>query len=188
MLRKIDVGIDKNLFIIDPKQARKPQLKFLADDIPKTPDESISEARKIGIPNWIISEPLLAGHVDDEGQAYLFFITDTLKKKVINLEIWDHTLLPCRRSLSYSLEWHRRYGHSGLLTIGIHSPLFEFSKEKRLIMDSVRELGIPYPIVLDYSEFRGHSPVLPLSHRVEALTDRLAFLCGHLRVPTELLR
>jgi len=41
----------------------------------------------------------------------------------------------------------------------------------------------PYPIVLDYSRFRGHSPVLPLSARIEALTDRMAFLCDQLQVP-----
>jgi prolyl oligopeptidase len=40
--------------------------------------------------------------------------------------------------------------------------------------------GSPHPIVLDYSEFRGHSPVLPLNKRVEALTDRLAFLSEQL--------
>lgn len=40
-----------------------------------------------------------------------------------------------------------------------------------------------YPIFLDYSRFRGHSPVLPLSDRVEALTDRLAFLCDQLSLP-----
>jgi len=39
------------------------------------------------------------------------------------------------------------------------------------------------PIFLDYSEFRGHSPVLPLSQRVEALTDRMAFLCDQLGLP-----
>ena len=33
------------------------------------------------------------------------------------------------------------------------------------------------PIFLNYSKFRGHSPVLPLSERIEALTDRMAFLC-----------
>jgi prolyl oligopeptidase len=38
------------------------------------------------------------------------------------------------------------------------------------------------PIVLDYSPFRGHSPVLPLSQRVDALTDRMAFLCDQLGV------
>jgi prolyl oligopeptidase len=38
------------------------------------------------------------------------------------------------------------------------------------------------PIFLDYSEFRGHSPVLPLNHRIDALVDRLAFLCDRLGV------
>jgi len=40
------------------------------------------------------------------------------------------------------------------------------------------------PVILDYSKFRGHSPVLPLSDRVEALTDRLAFLCDQLGLLT----
>jgi prolyl oligopeptidase len=39
-----------------------------------------------------------------------------------------------------------------------------------------------HPIILDYSRFRGHSPVLPLSERVEGLTDRLAFLCDQLQL------
>jgi prolyl oligopeptidase len=39
-----------------------------------------------------------------------------------------------------------------------------------------------HPIVLDYSIFRGHSPVLPLSVRIEALTDRMAFLCDELEL------
>src|SRR5437667_3608134 len=39
------------------------------------------------------------------------------------------------------------------------------------------------PIFLDYSMFRGHSPVLPLGERTEALTDRMAFLCDQLQLP-----
>ena len=39
------------------------------------------------------------------------------------------------------------------------------------------------PIFLDYSRHRGHSPVLPLSERIEALTDRMAFLCDQLQLP-----
>jgi len=39
-----------------------------------------------------------------------------------------------------------------------------------------------HPIILDYSRYRGHSPVLPLSKRIEALTDRLAFLCDQLQL------
>jgi prolyl oligopeptidase len=40
----------------------------------------------------------------------------------------------------------------------------------------------PYPILLDYSPYRGHSPVLPLSERVRALTDRVAFLFDQLQL------
>lgn len=38
------------------------------------------------------------------------------------------------------------------------------------------------PIILDYSKFRGHSPVLPLSDRLQGLTDRIAFLCEQLEL------
>jgi prolyl oligopeptidase len=39
-----------------------------------------------------------------------------------------------------------------------------------------------HPIFLNYSPHRGHSPVLPLSERIEALTDRIAFLCDQLQL------
>jgi len=42
-----------------------------------------------------------------------------------------------------------------------------------------------YPILLDYSRFRGHSPVLPLTERIGALTDRMAFLCDQLQLHPE---
>jgi len=38
------------------------------------------------------------------------------------------------------------------------------------------------PILVDYSLERGHSPVLPLSVRIEALTRRIAFLCRELGI------
>jgi len=38
------------------------------------------------------------------------------------------------------------------------------------------------PILVDYSEERGHSPVLPLSVRINALARRLAFFCKELRI------
>jgi len=38
------------------------------------------------------------------------------------------------------------------------------------------------PIILDYSEERGHSPVLPVFVRVRALARRIAFLCRQLNI------
>ena len=43
--------------------------------------------------------------------------------------------------------------------------------------------GSVFPVLLHYNRFRGHSPVLPLSDRIEALTDRMAFLCAELELP-----
>jgi prolyl oligopeptidase len=39
-----------------------------------------------------------------------------------------------------------------------------------------------HPILLDYKSTWGHMPVQPLSKRIEALTDRLVFLCHELQV------
>jgi len=43
------------------------------------------------------------------------------------------------------------------------------------------------PILLAYSKHRGHSPVLPLSDRIEALTDRILFVSDFLRLETHSL-
>jgi len=43
------------------------------------------------------------------------------------------------------------------------------------------------PILVDYSPERGHSPVMPLSVRIDSLAQRIAFLCMELgiQVPRE---
>ena len=149
MLRKIDVGEDKNLFVMDPKVANKPMASFLMDDLPRTAEAALNEARESAWPNWINSEPLVIGHVDDEGKAYMFPISDTIKNKVVLFDIWDYTVLPCRRSLDYLLEWHTRYHAAGLLIVGIHSPRFDFGKDKKNILDACRDYRIQFPVVLD---------------------------------------
>jgi len=45
-----------------------------------------------------------------------------------------------------------------------------------------------HPILLDYKPDWGHTPVQPLSVRIESVTDRLAFLCHELGVHVELRR
>jgi prolyl oligopeptidase len=58
------------------------------------------------------------------------------------------------------------------------NPLHSRKMTARLQAANVSE----YPIFLDYSKFRGHSPVLPLSERIEGLTDLMAFLCDQLQL------
>jgi prolyl oligopeptidase len=56
------------------------------------------------------------------------------------------------------------------------NPLHARKMTARLQAANVSE----HPIILDYSRHRGHSPVLPLGMRIDALTDRMAFLCDQL--------
>jgi len=38
------------------------------------------------------------------------------------------------------------------------------------------------PILVDYTKARGHAPFLPLTMRIAALTERIAFLCRELNL------
>ena len=40
-----------------------------------------------------------------------------------------------------------------------------------------------YPILLDHSRERGHAPTMPLSVRIDGVTNRIAFLCHELGIP-----
>ena len=48
--------------------------------------------------------------------------------------------------------------------------------------------GSEHPILLDYKPEWGHTPVQPLSVKIESLTDRLAFICQELGVAVQLRR
>ncbi|MEW6057898.1 MAG: thioredoxin-like domain-containing protein [Bdellovibrionota bacterium] len=149
MQRKVDLGEDKNLFRLDPNAQQKPQASFLMDDLPKSPEAALTEAREATWSNWINSDPLLIAHLDDDGKSYLFHISENIKNKVVLVDFWDYTLLPCKRALSYVVEWTRRYQPAGLVTVGVHCPMFEFGKDKKNVLDAIRAYDITYPVVLD---------------------------------------
>lgn len=62
---------------------------------------------------------------------------------------WDYSSLNALRALPYLQEWHRRYAAHGLRVIGVHSPEFDFGKERSLVEDAVKRLGIDFPVAPD---------------------------------------
>jgi hypothetical protein len=62
---------------------------------------------------------------------------------------WDFCSLNALRALPYLQEWHRRYARHGLRVIGVHSPEFDFGKERSAVQDAVQRLGIEFPVALD---------------------------------------
>jgi thiol-disulfide isomerase/thioredoxin len=69
--------------------------------------------------------------------------------RVVLIDFWEFTCVNCLRTLPYLKAWHERYAARGLAIVGVHTPEFEVSAEPDLVAAAVRDLGIPYSVLLD---------------------------------------
>ena len=72
-----------------------------------------------------------------------------LRGQAVLVDFWEYSCINCLRTLPYLREWHRRYASKGLVIVGVHSPEFPFGRERQQIEQAVRELEIPYPVLMD---------------------------------------
>ncbi len=86
-------------------------------------------------------------------QGYLntqpFKLQDVIGKKVILLDFWTYSCINCLRTTPYLNAWYEKYKDQGLEIIGVHSPEFDFEKNKENIQKALEQLNITYPIILD---------------------------------------
>lgn len=72
-----------------------------------------------------------------------------LRGRAVLIDFWDYTCVNCIRTLPYIKEWHARYKDKGLIIVGVHTPEFEFAKERENVEEAVDRFGIEYPVLLD---------------------------------------
>lgn len=72
-----------------------------------------------------------------------------LKGKVVLIDFWTYSCINCIRTLPYIQSWHERYKDDGLVIIGVHTPEFEFEKDKNNVAKAIKDFGLTYPIVQD---------------------------------------
>ncbi|HEY3875265.1 MAG TPA: redoxin domain-containing protein [Candidatus Kapabacteria bacterium] len=77
------------------------------------------------------------------------FLRDSLKGKIVLIDIWDYTCINCIQTLPYIKAWNERYKDKGLVIIGVHAPEFEFEKDPKNLDSAVKEFGLNYPIIAD---------------------------------------
>ncbi len=77
------------------------------------------------------------------------YLRDSLKGKVVLIDIWDYTCVNCIQTLPYIKAWNDRYKDKGLVMIGVHSPEFEFEKDPKNLDSAVKQFGLDYPIIAD---------------------------------------
>ncbi len=72
-----------------------------------------------------------------------------LRGKVVLVDFWEYTCINCLRTLPYLRTWYRRYHHEGFEIVGVQTPEFAFSGERKHIVDAVKRLGITWPVEID---------------------------------------
>jgi cytochrome c biogenesis protein CcdA/thiol-disulfide isomerase/thioredoxin len=87
-----------------------------------------------GATAWVNSQPLQL---------------EQLRGKVVLVDFWTYSCINCLRTIPYIENWARKYGPSGLITVGVHTPEFAFEKDKSNVVKAVKDLGITYPVAMD---------------------------------------
>jgi thiol-disulfide isomerase/thioredoxin len=72
-----------------------------------------------------------------------------LRGHPVLVEFWTFDCSNCRNSLPWMKRIYTRYAPRGLTVIGIHSPELEHERNPVAVAAHVRQLGIPYPILID---------------------------------------
>ena len=105
------------------------------------PEESTGSLPKIapapdfaGITHWLNSPPLTIA---------------SLKGKVVLVDFWTYSCINCFRTLPYVKKWYETYKDKGFVVVGVHTPEFEFEKDKGNVADALKRFGILYPVALD---------------------------------------
>ena len=93
---------------------------------------------------WINSPPLTAA---------------SLKGKVVLVQFCTFTCINWLRTLPYTRAWAQAYKSAGLVTIGVHTPEFEFEHDLENVRRALAAMKVDYPIAVDndYEVWRGFS-------------------------------
>jgi thiol-disulfide isomerase/thioredoxin len=99
-----------------------------------------------GATGWLNSEPLTPGD---------------LRGNVVLVDFWTYTCINWLRQLPYVRAWTEKYRDHGLVTIGVHTPEFEFEQDEANVRRAVAEMRVDYPVALDsdyaiWSAFDNH--------------------------------
>ena len=105
-------------------------------------------------------------------------ILSALQGSVVLLFFWDYTSAESIQCIPYVNEWSRRYASFGLVTVGIHTPRFAFTRDPQEVERAIAAFGVTFPVVLDNGGMiRGHYEAREWPHFVTI--DRHSFIKAH---------
>ncbi len=146
-------GLDKKtqLFLLDAGffDVTKIEQKLLEKNTVPAKTETISIAsteEKQAKYNKAPELSSIDGYINTDGKSITL---ESLRGKVVLLDIWTYSCINCQRTLPYINEWYSKYRDQGLEIVGLHTPEFAFEKVQSNVEKAVEKFGIKYPVVLD---------------------------------------
>lgn len=86
------------------------------------------------------------GYINTDGKPITL---ESLRGKVVLLDIWTYSCINCQRTLPYLKIWYAKYKDQGFEIIGVHTPEFAFEKVYANVEKAAQGFGLTYPIVQD---------------------------------------
>ena len=72
-----------------------------------------------------------------------------LKGQVVLVDFWTYSCINCLRTFPYLKAWYQQYKDKGFVIVGVHTPEFEFEKNKANVEKALRRFELTYPVVQD---------------------------------------
>jgi len=94
-------------------------------------------------PDWSSYE----GVINNGGKGTLS--AADLKGKAVLVDFWTYSCINCIRTLPYLKMWDEKYRGMGLVIVGVHTPEFDFEKDRGNVQAATDRFGLEYPVVLD---------------------------------------
>lgn len=70
-------------------------------------------------------------------------------RRVVLVAFFNTANINSLRALEALKAWDKRYALEGLMVLGVHAPGYGFQKDPALVRETVKKLGIEFPVVLD---------------------------------------
>jgi thiol-disulfide isomerase/thioredoxin len=97
-------------------------------------DQRMGAAEFTGLDGWLNSRPLTV---------------NGLHGKVVLVDFWTFSCVNCVRTIPHLQHLQQTYGSRGLVIVGVHSPEFDFEKQRSNVVAAVQRFGVTWPVALD---------------------------------------
>jgi thiol-disulfide isomerase/thioredoxin len=91
--------------------------------------------------------PEFTGISDWENSAPLTM--HQLRGRVVLVDFWTYSCINCQRTFPFLESWSHRYGATGLVIVGVHSPEYEFEKTISNVRQAIQRYHVDWPVAVD---------------------------------------